>query len=135
MDTIITVLCLSSWPAAIFTETFTSNTLASHYMSADSLCTADSLLQNGSPLARCMTLHHGLFHLCDDPFTDIFFSWFQASYQASLKFCLCANLTSEHKQLGTNPWVQSYGYRPSNKAMLDCKSIQTHETKKFQPNF
>ena len=35
----IAALCLSSWPAVIFTQTMTSDTPASHYMSADSRLT------------------------------------------------------------------------------------------------
>ena len=43
-----------------------------------------------------MSLHHGLTDPCDNHFTDSFiFSWFQASSQASLRFCLRAKLTSK----------------------------------------
>ena len=53
--------------------------------------TADSLLLDDSPLARRMSLHHGLIDLCDNHFTDrITLPWFQASS----RFCLL--LTSKH---------------------------------------
>ena len=43
-----------------------------------------------------MSLHHGLTDLSDNHFTDSFtLPWFQASSQASLRFCLRANLTSK----------------------------------------
>ena len=43
-----------------------------------------------------MSLHHGLTDLCDNHFTDSFIlAWFQASSQASLRFCLRAPLTSK----------------------------------------
>ena len=44
-----------------------------------------------------MSLHHGLTDLCDNYFTDsCVLAWFQASSQASLRFCLWAPLTSNH---------------------------------------
>ena len=47
-----------------------------------------------------MSLHHGLTDPCDNHFTDSsIFSWFQASSQASLRFCLRAKLTSKLPQM------------------------------------
>ena len=71
-------LCLSSWPAAIFTQTLTSDTPASHCCQL----TADSLLQNDSPLARRLPLHHCLRDLGNNHFTDTYLlPWFQTSNQ------------------------------------------------------
>ena len=43
-----------------------------------------------------MSLHHGPTDLCDNHFTVSFILlWFQAPSQASLRFCLRANLTSK----------------------------------------
>ena len=43
-----------------------------------------------------MTLHHGLTDLRNNYFTDCYIlPWFQTPYQASLRFCLWAKLTSK----------------------------------------
>ena len=50
-----------------------------------------------SPLARRMSLYHGLTDLRNNHFTDdCILPWFQPFYQASLTFCLWAKLTSKH---------------------------------------
>ena len=50
----------------------------------------------GAGVARRMSLHHGLTDLCNNHFTDSFIlAWFQASSQASLRFCLWGPLTSK----------------------------------------
>ena len=58
--------------------------------------TASSPLQNDSPLARSMSLHHSLTDLRDNNLTCciivLYFPWLQATYQASLRFCQRANL-------------------------------------------
>ena len=60
------------------------------------MLTADSPLKNDSLLARRMSLHHGLTYLCDNHFLASFIlPWFQASSQASLRFCLRADRTSK----------------------------------------
>ena len=82
---------LDSWPAAIFTQFSTSDSYQQFYVSL-----RQTHYCKDSPFARRMSLHHGLTDLCGSHFTDSFIlAWFQASSQASLRFCLWAPLTSK----------------------------------------
>ena len=48
-----------------------------------------------------MSLHHGLTDLRNNHFTDSYtLPWFPTSYQASLRFCLWAKLTSKNQLEG-----------------------------------
>ena len=52
--------------------------------------------QSSRPLVQSADLHHGLTDLRNNHFTDShILPWFQTSYQASLRFCLWAKLTSK----------------------------------------
>ena len=82
----IVALCLSSWPAAIFTQAVTSYTPAAASQSAISFLKA---IVRKSRLAHHMSLHDGLTGLRINHFADTYIlPWFQTSYQASLGFCL-----------------------------------------------
>ena len=53
-----------------------------------------SYTSDDSPVARSMSLHHGLTDLCNNHLTSVTaIVWFQATYQVSLRVCARAKLT------------------------------------------